>query len=109
MLWKLSWAAHKRLPREVRQWMDLEDVYQEAAVEALRSLTKWSQSRGTSQTTYTQYLVQNRLSSLVTYWSAKKRTGLNIVSETKIEKEQERVTLDPVVDAVIAAWYPVPS
>lgn len=102
LLWRKSWAAYRRLPHEVKVWIDLEDFHAEAQLHAIRVLRRWTPARG-SQITVVFVGVQNHLSSLVTRLSARKRYDPKVqwVGLEKVDILHSQRTLDPLVDPIV--------
>ncbi len=100
LLWQKSWRAWKRLPPQVKTWIDPEDLYQEARMEAVVAFSKWTPDRG-QFITFAYVAVDNRLSTYVGYWSAqKRRQGVSVELEV-VDWEKFEVCTDMLVDAVI--------
>ena len=74
LLWKKAWATHRRLPLGHRFWIEPEDLFQEAYMEALRCFRLWDSKRDIKFITFVYRAVDNKMNSLLTYWGSKKRS-----------------------------------
>ena len=106
LLWQKSWAAYKRLPGEVKVWIDLDDLHAEAQLHAIKCLRRWTPVRG-SQMTFVFVGVTNHLSSLVLRLTARKRHNFDIqwVELGDADQFSSQRTLDPLVDPIVRWAY----
>lgn len=89
-----SYRTWMRLPVQMKVWLDPEDLYQEAYMEAYRAYYAWDRSRSGYSTVMFRF-VKNRLSSLATHWMCQKRNCSGQVPLfTRNEENQEVCVLD---------------
>lgn len=102
LLWKLSWKAWRRLPPRLQSWIEPEDFYQEARLEAFLAYDSWDPERG-AFITLAYRSVQNRLNSLLGFWTCGKRFANIYVDVEAIDKESEQAVgqFEPLIDSVI--------
>lgn len=106
LLWQKSWAAYRRLPAEIRVWVDLEDFHSEAQLHTIRCLRRWTPKRG-SQMTFIYVGVTNHLATMVTRLTARKRHAFEAtwVELEKVDALLVQRTLDPLVDPIVQWAY----
>lgn len=105
MLWQLAWTSWRTLPKQIKLWIDPEDLYQETRLHTYKILDQWNPSKG-AQTTFIQTSVRNRLINVVEGLKARKRYRAEIEWTTLKNVDREKIVfLDPIIDAVILIMF----
>lgn len=90
---KKSWEAWRRLPRSIQIFLEPDDLYQEAVLEAVRCYEKWDPTIATFST-FVYTAVSNRLSSIVGFWKTQKRVPtIQISLMSYIENEEQETNV----------------
>jgi len=109
-----AYRCWNRLPVSLRVWIDPEDLYQEAYMEALRAFAQWDPTISGFSTVMYRF-VKNHLASLVIHWACKKRAPLgqipliwidfegnevNVVDQETLYRKYD-ISVDPVLLLVV--------
>ena len=101
LLWKKSYTTWSRLSPDVRFWIDVEDIYQDAQLVAVRCWHRWDPERG-AFITLVYLAVDCRLSNLLARYQCKKRHAVLVPLEDATEQLQSYY--EPWTDAVLHEW-----
>ena len=103
LLHKKAWVTWCHLPAPLKVWIEPQDLYQEACLEAIRCFDAYDPSRA-SFSTFVYIAVQNRLNSIVGYWTCQKRFPGQMVDLGAVDIETEQRSpeyWDLLVDSVV--------
>lgn len=102
---KFAWDVYKRLPFQIKLWVEVDDLYQEAYMEALRLYELWKpkEDGGTLFSTFVYRGVLNHLNSLVKSWTYQKRFP-SVVVELEVLDWEGMGTAPESRDAFVLAF-----
>ena len=104
-LWKKAFQTYHRLPLGHRFWIEPEDLFQEAYMEAIRCFRIWDSERNIQFITFVYRAIDNKMNSLLTHWGAKKRSPGIPVELDKVDPEFQELESDIPIDAVLQLLF----
>ena len=110
MLWKKAWSTWHKLPDNVRHWLEPEDLYQEGLLHLYSNYNNWDPAKA-SFFTYAFMVTDNRMSTILAYWKAKKRLAAGgIVDLEKVDMQPAKwkdTDSPPLQDPILRDWYEI--
>ena len=105
LLWKKAFQTYRRLPLGHRFWIEPEDLFQEAYMEAIRCFRIWDSQRDIQFITFVYRAIDNKMNSLLTYWGAKKRSPGIPVDLDMVNPEFQESVSDVPIDVVLQLLF----
>jgi len=106
-IWQQVWRSWSRLPQQAQGWMDMDDLYQEACLEAVRAYSHYDPNRKTLLSTFLIGSIRFHLANVSSAMRTKKRFAEMVYLDDKDCKAGRTLGAPEVVrtvDMLVESW-----